>query len=832
MRKFLSILMLACLLCGLALPAGAEGEPAQLYVKVGTAYHDSLSIPEGFSKTVAFYTKNEETNEYVPLSTGTPFTENTAVFLSGNVDNCIIEANSVVESADITVNDESVTYAPVRVTVTASQLQIKKTTETTWGASLSGIKAGESVPVEFRLTTAGESVPYTDAITVNPTDGLTYSSGTLTATKAGTYTLSCNYSGTVTVTATAAVLSANELNTSELLNGVLQSKATLEAYLSGKGYPTSGDITLQLPESVAYDDTITIGQGMDGVTLTLQGNKNTFKKGLVINGGDVCIDGIRFQRTDGTDVSIEIKKEGYDDVDIYNCVFSGSGYDFQMIKNSEEYVPALCLRGNTFSSNTIKASLRNSAKDILGYWNVTTSSTSNEAYLVLDASVTNNEVDAYGKKYASVLYYDSNIRSLNTIGWKAYFAPNSTFSTVYAAHEGQQVIGNDLALHQKVTNQNVAYYKFLVNDIGKYELVEDDAPVLKDGKVVISKSQAEHLRKVIVKCTSYKAAEVTFNNSSVLSSMSSDGYLSFTLKTPNGDGTYNVKEVTKTVNKASTTAPTTSRSYNYKYQDYYLITPQRVTDCMRYAKDNLVTIECKEAGRRSISLPVASMAAAAEKGYSILLKNEKIADITLDAAALKSLAQQAKGTTVLLHYRSLNHKTLTTVGLASVQSHLDQFPNDNADLAFLLTATSDSETIEDLQLGTITLKIPFIVLPGTEEMKNEVYALQSETAASARETTVADGHLTTKLTDLTEHMVFQIGEPVETTEETTEPTVETTAETTQPETQPETVPETTAAPEPEEEEKGFPVWIPIVAVLLAGGGAAAWFLYFRKRFKK
>ena len=97
---------------------------------------------------------------------------------------------------------------------------------------------------------------------------------------------------------------------------------------------------------------------------------------------------------------------------------------------------------------------------------------------------------------------------------------------------------------------------------------------------------------------------------------------------------------------------------------------------------------------------------------------------------------------------------------------------------------------------------------------------------------MADGHLTTKLTDLTEHMVFQIGEPVETTEETTEPTVETTAETTQPETQPETVPETTLAPEPEEEEKGFPIWIPIVAVLLLGGGAAAWFLYFRKRFKK
>ena len=37
MRKFLSILMLACLLCGLALPAAAEEPvtPVQLYVKDG-----------------------------------------------------------------------------------------------------------------------------------------------------------------------------------------------------------------------------------------------------------------------------------------------------------------------------------------------------------------------------------------------------------------------------------------------------------------------------------------------------------------------------------------------------------------------------------------------------------------------------------------------------------------------------------------------------------------------------------------------------------------------------------------------------------------------------
>lgn len=618
------------------------------------------------------------------------------------------------------------------------------------------------------------------------------------------------------------------LTSASVLNNLLSDKDALIAYQQriDPSY-AGGEIILQLPESAEYTDAIVVGSDMDGVALTLKGNKNTFKKGLVINGGRVRVDGIRFQRTDGRDVSIEVDKSGYDDVAIINCAFSGGGYDFQMIKGAEQFVPTIYLKGNTFSGSTIKAALRGDTH-ILGYWNVVTAATPEEVWLTLDATVS-NYTDAYEKKCTEIQYADPGIRSLSSAGWKIYFIPNSTFSTVYAAHEGEQIIGTDLALYQKVENQNVAYYKFLINDSGKYELVEDDAPVLKDGKVVISKSQAEHLRKVIVKCTSYKAAEVTFNNSSVPSTMSSDGYLSFTLKTPNGDGTYNVKEVTKTVTKASTT--TTRRSYNYKYQDYYLITPQRVTDCMRYAKDNLVTIECKEAGRRSISLPVASMAAAAEKGYSILLKNEKIADITIDAAALKSLAQQAKGTTVLLHYRSLNHKTLTTVGQASVQSHLTQFPNDSADLAFLVTATSDSETIEDLQRGAITLKIPFIVLPGTEEDDNVVYALQGESVAEARETTVADGFLTTKLLDLTEHMVFQAGEPVETTEETTEATVETTVETTQPET--EAVTETTQPPEPEETDQGFPIWIPIVvAALLAGGGAAAYFLILRKRMKK
>ena len=831
MRKFLSILMLACLLCGLALPAGAEGEPVQLYVKVGTDYHDSLSIPEGFSKTVAFYTKNEETNVYVPLSTGTPFTENTAVSLSGNVNNCIIEANSVVESSAITVNDESVTYAPVRVTVTASQLHIKKATETTWGASLSGIKAGESVPVEFRLTADGESVPYTDAITVNPTDGLTYSSGTLTATKAGTYTLSCNYSGTVTVTVAAVELTADDLSTSELLNGVLQSKATLEAYLSGKGYPTSGDITLQLPESVAYDDTITIGQGMDGVTLTLQGNKNTFKNGLVINGGNIHIDRVAFKNP-GNDTLVGITINTLNDCSISNCSFENQyknkdnktvpGYAFQVKQDAHGNAPILYLYNNTFSGGcNVELS---DGSGTVGAWQ--SSSYSKTKPIAISFGVITDRANS--ENGSITVYFPWDMNTLTEDGWTFdwNFVTADGYNKAFVVYDGENIDSTVNVNNNKIT--------FAVENSGTYTIAKGTLPELVDKDATtktlkFTPEQTKYLDKFTTTCK-FKAVKITDKDGNPVKwEKDSDDNLTIWLK---GKSPYTIKDVsTTTVTKASTT--TTKRSYNYKYQDYYLITPQRVTDCMRYAKDNLVTIECKEAGRRSISLPVASMAAAAEKGYSILLKNEKIANITMDPAALKSMAQQAKGTTVLLHYRSLNHKTLTSVGLASVQSHLEQFPNDNADLAFLLTATSDSETIEDLQLGTITLKIPFIVLPGTEELKNEVYALQSETAASARETTVADGHLTTKLMDLTEHMVFQIGEPVETTEETTEPTVETTVETTQPETEPETVPETTAPTEPVEEEKGFPIWIPIVAVLLlGGGGVAAWFLYFRKRFKK
>lgn len=822
MRKFLSILMLACLLCGLALPAGAEesGTPVQLYVRDGASdnYLTGITISEGFSRTVVLYTKNEG-DTYTPVTEGIlSVTGNVDLAAGSALDACTVMAKKQ-GTAQISVDSETTKYAPVTVTIEPSALQIRKAgTEDKWAASLSGMKAGDSLAVEFQLVAADKTaIPYSGDISVTPNSGLTYSGGTLTASTAGSYTLSSAYDSKVSVTVESTALSASDLATSADLNKVLANKEEL-----AKHFPevnTSNSITLQLPET-NYTEQIKVGN-LDGINLTLKGatgQKTVMSGGIEINDSNVTLDGIAFTGSPAIDLPNTVSQCA-----VSNCKFGGTPFQIQTDKDGK--APLLILTDNTFTvSNDFAVVLGADGKTVVGTWQATPKA--DNAALQLGVDVYDYIPEKSSEVQAKEFFVDYSVDDAITDGWKFTFTFPCSFKEAYAVYDDG--FGGKKGEGELTGTGDDKSYKMTVSGGGRYAAVSGSYPQLKDGKVVVRPVDAEFLSSITLD-TTYTYAVVKLGTTQIPSSINNK---KLTFPLDNKAGTYTVTATT-TPSNASAKAPIAARKYNYKYQDYYLITPQRVTDCMRYAKDNLVTIECKEAGRRSISLPVASMAAAAEKGYSILLKNEKIADITMDPAALKSMAQQAKGTTVLLHYRSLNHKTLTTVGLASVQSHLDQFPNDSADLAFLVTATSDSETIEDLQLGTITLKIPFIVLPGTEEMKNEVYALQSETSASARETTVADGHLTTKLTDLTEHMVFQIGEPVETTEETTEPTVETTVETTQPETEPETVPETTVAPEPEKEEKGFPIWIPIVAVLLlGGGGAAAWFLYLRKRFKK
>lgn len=734
MRKFLSILMLSCLLWGMVLPAGAEGKTAQLYAQTGdgTDYRTSLTFEAGETLSARFYTA--------------------------------AAAESLIDAGTFT-------------------------------SDKTGLTIGE---------------PGTDGNCV------------LSSETPDTYTVSYEEGGItyrmeVAVTEPAAATNTITVPDAATLSTILSDQAKFDAFLTANHYSKTGDLTLVLPTGPL--GSITCSVQLDKGKLILKGVSGTSMRGLIVNAENVSVDGISFTRSTGTDVSIMVNTAS--GVVVTDCSFSGSGYDFQLKQDTQKNAAVITMTGNSFLGNTVKAALRSATGSILGYWTVTTAAEPETVNLDLNARV-EEKTDIYEIGYLE-LQIDQDIHGLVSQDWEFKFKTKCTYSDKksYAAFNKTQFIGDE-----KFNILNNGYVNILVEDSGEYVLVNDTAPSISKGIVRISKSQALHLKQVTVS-TTYNAASVTFGKKTIDSEMASIGtkrYLTFPV---DSYGDYTIKETTKTVTKTTKTKTTKTKTTSRKYttsQDYFLVTPQGFSNAVRYVRDNLVTLNCTEAGMKAISLPVPSMAAAAEKGYSVLVKT-KGAELTLDAAALKSLAQQAKGTTVLLHYKSLNHKTLTAVGQASVKSHLAQHPGDSADLAFLVTATSDSETIEDLQKGTITLKIPFIVLPGAEGIDNMVYALQGESLSEARDTTVADGYLTTKLLDLTEHMVFQAGEPVETTVETTE---ETAVETMEPETG-----DYAEDLEEEEEEDGFPVWIPAAAVLLlAGGGAVAWFLFFRKRLKK
>lgn len=731
MRKFLSILMLICLLWGMVLPAGAEGEgggstTAKLYAKTGSGeeYLESLTFVAGETLTARFYTSNAAESAAITSGTFTSDKTDLTMGAPGENGNCAL-------SSDI-AGDYTVSYE---------------------------------------------------------LDGTTYS---------------------MTVTVTVSTTNTITVPNAATLSTILSDQAVFDDFLTANHYSKTGDLTLVLPTGPL--GSITCSVQLDKGKLSLKGVSGTSMRGLIVNAENVSVDGISFTRSTGTDVSIMVNTAS--GVVVTDCSFSGSGYDFQLKQDTQKNAAVITMTGNSFLGNTVKAALRSATGSILGYWTVTTAAEPETVNLDLNARV-EEKTDIYEIGYLE-LQIDQDIHGLVSQDWEFKFKTKCTYSDKksYAAFNKTQFIGDE-----KSNILNNGYVNILVEDSGEYVLVNDTAPSISKGIVRISKSQALHLKQVTVS-TTYNAASVTFGKKTIDSEMASIGtkrYLTFPV---DSYGDYAIKETTKTVTKTTKTK-TTSRKYT-TYQDYFLVTPQGFSNAVRYVRDNLVTLNCTEAGTKAISLPVPSMAAAAEKGYSVLVKT-KGAELTLDAAALKSLAQQAKGDTVLLHYKSLNHKTLTAVGQASVKSHLAQYPGDSADLAFLVTATSDSETIEDLQKGTITLKIPFIILPGAEGTDNMVYALQGEGLSEARDTTVADGYLTTKLLDLTEHMVFQVGEPVETTEEPTEATVETTEETTEEITEPDTGDYTEDFDfEQEEEEDGFPVWIPVAAVLLlAGGGAAA-----------
>ena len=596
------------------------------------------------------------------------------------------------------------------------------------------------------------------------------------------------------------------------INEVLASRDALLAYLEGK-YPgyhyAGGDIALKLPARENGYGIVTVGAQLSDGTLTLLGaGKGAAKmESLVVNAENVCVDGIAFNGA--TCVTVNAPSG----CAFSNCSFRNTDCAIRLQLDGEGSAPLLTLSQNTFASVRMISLMSQEGTEI-GQWWVSPKSTPAAAVIDFTAEIVENPDEAL------YLTFPGDISSLASSGWVFNFLTGCDYPTIYSVYEG---VKSTSAL----TNGQA---KLAVSKAGQYIVVNGSYPTVSKNVVKITEEHCEYLKEVTVS-TAYTNATVTRSSKKVLSAINNKK-LTFQL---NGAGSYTITEVKSTAKNTTTTKTTsTSRKSSTSAANAFLVTPQRFSDAMRCASDSTVTLNCTEAGKNPVSLPVESMGAAAAKGLTVAVKT-KSAELRLDAAALKSLAQQAKGDTVLLQYESLNHKSLSSAGQASLKNHLAQYPGHCADLAFMITVSSDGESIEDLQQGTITLKIPFIILPGTEELDNVVYALQGESASDARDTTVEDGYLTTTVLDLTEHMVFQVNPLAE--------TVPAVAETeTIPETTGETITETTAETtdfiadsefDEVEADAGFPLWIPVVAVLLlAGGGAAAWFLYFRKQIKK
>lgn len=709
----------------------------------------------------------------------------------------------------------------------SAQLYAQTGTGTDYLTSLT-FEAQKTLTARFYTTNAADSVMITQTGNFTAKEGLTVGepdangNRTLSSATADTYTLNYSldgmtYSMTVTVTEAPVTTDTITVPGTEDLRTLLSDQATFDKFVSDNHYSGSGDLTLVLPAGDLGSVACRV-QLEDGV-LTLKGaaNGTTKMTGLTVNAANVIVDGITFQDTDSTTL-VGITVNTTSGCVVSNCSFENKNlsknkslYAFQLRQDAAGNAPVLKLFNNTFTGGC-NIDLLDSAGKRIGAWQSTTVKKSETIELDLSVSVV-NETDSDGTEVLKIRFKEDTNR-YGKKGWKFNFNTSCDFETVYAVYDSKKAPDADWKMYQDSSKKNNKV-GILTPDQGEYVLINGTYPTMVKGKVVIQEYHARYLREVTVD-TKYANATVTLNKKRVPAAVNS-GKLTFTL---NGKGTYVITEL-KTTAK---TTKTTSRKYSASAANAYPVTAQGFSIAMRDVKDNNVELNCTDAGKRPVILPVESMYDAAQKGLSVTVKT-KGAELRLDAAALKSLAQQAKGDTVLLQYESLNHKTLTSVGLASVQSHLAQYPNDSADLAFLVTATSDSETIEDLQNGTITLKIPFIVLPGTEDRANTVYALQGESLSDARETTVEDGYLTTTLLDLTEHMVFQIGEPAETA---AEPSTEAAVETTLPETEP----AVEAAPPQETEESGLPFWIPVILVLLLAGGAAVWFLIVRKRLKK
>lgn len=591
----------------------------------------------------------------------------------------------------------------------------------------------------------------------------------------------------------------------EELGNLAKTPEEVLTYLNSKGY-TGGALTITLP-SGSIGDVICNAQLPGGATLTLQGAGTTVT-GLTIANPKTVVSGITFDGETGMTLTAD---GGF--CMVSSCTFNSTKQAFCFDVSNSSNVPRLELAGNTFQNRKVLVK-ENGAE--VGTWSFTPKGTG--------AATLGFGVQVKANTETTEITFTGDTVSAAENGWSFQFSTSCNYSSAYYLYGGTLYIGTSFPTSLNL-DKTAATLSLSNPQPGVYTCVSGSAPAVEetDGStrtIVISADQNAYIGSVEMKAP-FKA--VSINNGRVYSLLDSKGILRFPV---DASGTYSIKEVKLPQDK---TTKVETRLYTISTKDVFPIFHVNFMYTLRRTEDGNVQINCTDAGRRPISIPVESLEAACAENMTVTL-NAKSFSLLLDTAAMKSLAQQAKGDRVVLQYRSLNHKTLSSVGLSSVNSHLARYPGHVADLAFLVSATSDDEPIEDLQMGTVTLTIPFLVLPGTEEYPSECYALTTEADSTARKTEVKDGYLTTVLTDLTEHMVFLAKpEPVPETTEATEPETEATEAPTE---APTTEPTLPTEPAPPRESRDFPLWLPILIVVLASGNVAAWFLFFQKRPKR
>lgn len=166
-----------------------------------------------------------------------------------------------------------------------------------------------------------------------------------------------------------------------------------------------------------------------------------------------------------------------------------------------------------------------------------------------------------------------------------------------------------------------------------------------------------------------------------------------------------------------------------------------------------------------IELPKDALETVVKKEVSLTIELTE-AHVTLDEKALEAVAGQANGQTVSLEFTEIKEAKLNNAQKKVIQDELDNKIGQKHVFTFSCALTSDNQEIHDFHGGIATVRIPFVIQPGTRGEDHAVFYLSPDGSIERVEAVYEDGYLVVKLTHFSEYVVFHM--PEEVTMETAE----------------------------------------------------------------